>query len=189
MTDNEKVVQALQTQMHSLKTTVDEQTTQIQQLQAGLNDSEQYSRRSNMEVHGLPSSPLENLSSWVGDLAHKLAIPDFHPSSVVAVHRLPTRGNKAPPVLIRFASVRVRDAWMAAKGRLRSLIAEKSVPQLFFNENLTRANSELFWKARTRAKERHFRFVWLKNGRIFAKREEGAPIVRIAQPNDLEKMI
>lgn len=78
---------------------------------------------------------------------------------------------------------------MAARGRLKNLCQTDNDPKLFFNDNLTQANRELFWLTRTRGKESRFRFVWLKNAKIFAKKEEGSPVIRINTVRDLAKLV
>ncbi|XP_064475427.1 uncharacterized protein K02A2.6-like [Ornithodoros turicata] len=48
---------------------------------------------------------------------------------------------------------------------------------------------ELFWKARSKAKESHYRFIWVKNGRIFVRKAEGEMVIRIANAADLENIV
>lgn len=73
----------------------------------------------------------------------------------------------------------------------KSLAALESVtfPRLYFNENLTRTNRELFRFARVRGKEKGFKFIWTGNGKILAKKCEGAPVIRIDKLSDLEKIV
>lgn len=53
-----------------------------------------------------------------------------------------------------------------------------SVPKVFLNENLTRVNRELFWKARSRAGEQNYKCVWVKREKIYARKSEGASLIR-----------
>ncbi|KAM7295532.1 hypothetical protein ISCGN_025032 [Ixodes scapularis] len=64
-TNNAAAINELCSETTSLKTVVTEQSQIIEHLQEELNDSEQYSRLSNIEIHGLPQSPTENLVSVV----------------------------------------------------------------------------------------------------------------------------
>lgn len=186
---NEKEIKSLRAEVGVLKETVSAQALSLQGLQSDLNDLEQYGRRQNMEIHGLPYSPTENLEVALQDMAVKLGIDSFQAVDVVAVHRLPAKRDSAPPVLVRFVSVRAKEPWMAARGRLNSLPGLPSQCRLFFNENLTRANKELFWQARSRGRERGFRFVWVKHGKVFARKGEGSRIIKINYVNDLENIL
>lgn len=183
---NETEVKELRTEVSQLRTTVTENAGCIEQLQAELNDSVQYSRLPNLEIHGMPVTPNENLMNNVAVLATQLELSSFQPSQIISLHRLHGQKGKTPPVLIRFVSAEVRGTWLNARGKLRSLVLNKSVPQLYFNENLTQFNRNLFWQARIRGKEKHFKYVWVRNGKIFAKRTEEAASIRISCVQDLE---
>lgn len=181
-------IKGLKSEACVLTSAVTEQRSEIRRLQAELNDSDQYSRLSNMEIHGLPYKPTENVRDLVDNLASSLNIKDFQPSDIITVHRLPPKkdSNFVPPVIVRFNSVTNKETWMASRGKLRSL---PGFPILYFNENLTRINKELFWKARSRGKEKQYQFVWVKNAKIFAKKKEGSPVIRVNSVSDIDKMV
>lgn len=184
----EKEVKTLQSEVVSLQSAVSDQAATIERLRSDINESEQYSRRSNLEIHGLPCADGENLFTFLTDLARDLDV-GLQPSEVLAVHRLPGKHTAVPPILVRFSSVVVRERLMNTRKKLRSLGRDPSAPKLYFNDNLSRANRELFWMARTRGREMNYQFVWVRNAKIFAKKAEGSPLVRITHFRDLEKMV
>lgn len=186
---NEESIKTMQAEVCTVKVTLEEQSLEISRLKNELNDSEQYSRRSNMELHGLPFTPGEDLRKVMEDLSQKLSLPVIRSSDVLAIHRLPKRRDLAPTVLIKFATIELKNVWMSARARLQTLHDDESQQKLFFNDNLTQTNRELFWMARTKGKESGYRFVWLKNGKIFARKGEGCPALRIGTANDLQKLI
>lgn len=138
-----------------------EQAREIQQLKTNQNDMDQFNRLSNLEVHGIPFSPQENIMDHLTGLAQQINIEGFHPAHIVAAHRLPVKSGAVPPVLIRFSSVSIKEHWMGYRGRLGYLPRDDSHPRVYFNENLTDSNRKLFWMARTRGKEKNFKFVWI----------------------------
>lgn len=186
---NGKAVKALEVEVGSLRETVSVQSSLIERLQTEVNDIEQYSRLPNLEVRGLSYTTGEDLRMVVSDLATKLHLTNHKPSDVLSVHRLPTKQDKTPDIIVRFASVNIKETWMAARGKLRSLYRDGVLPLLFLNDNLTRTNRELFWLARAKGKEKKFKFVWVKSGRIFARKDEGSRLVRISCASDLEKLV
>lgn len=188
-TSNEQTVKSLRTEVETLKENLSAQTSQVQRLQLELNDSEQYSRLPNMEIQGLSFSPNEDLERRLCDLAPKIGLSTFQPSDILAVHRLPAKKDKEPAVIVRFASVKLKEKWMAARNKLRSLRESDDSRHLFFNDNLTRANKELFWKTRTLGKGKGYRFIWVKNGKLFAKKDEGHSLIRVNCEADLEKIV
>lgn len=185
---NVSEIKDLKSEVRVLTSAVTEQRSEIRRLQAELNYSDQYSRLSNMEIHGLPYKPTENVRALVDNLASSLNIKGFQPSDIITVHRLPPKrdSNIAPPVIVRFNSVTDKETWMASRGKLRSL---PGFPILYFNENLTRIKKELFWKARSRGKEKRYQFVWVKNAKVFAKKKEGSPVIRVNSVSDIDKMV
>lgn len=189
VSENAKMIKELQVETAALRATASEQSLTITQLRAEANDVEQYSRLSNMEISGLPLTPNENLLERVGELAGNLGLTDFHASDILAIHRLPSRNNSTPVVLIKFVSVRIRDRWLNTRAKLRSLVQSGGIPKLFFNENLTRANKELFWLARERGRARNYKFVWIRSGKIYAKKLESASLVKITRSTDLDKIV
>lgn len=187
-TANEESVKDLQKDVQDVMAAMDEQSQEISRLKEELNTSQQYSRRCNMEIHGLPYCPGEDLSKITEDLAQKLSISSFKSCDIAAIHRLPQKRDSLSPVLIQFVSVTSKEAWMAARGRLQRLSQSENQTRLFFNDNLTQRNKELFWLARNKGKDLGYKFVWLKNSKIYARKSEGSPVVRINAVKDLEKL-
>lgn len=153
-----------------------------------MNEMEQYSRRKNFEIHGFPSKPKENLQSFLSDLAQQLDVPNFAATQVSAIHRLPSRDNTTPAILVQMCSVEAKEQWLRSRKNLPRLV-QNDFPRLYFNDNLTRVNRELFWLARTKAKEMSFKYVWTRNGKVFARKADGAPLVRINRKLDIERLI
>lgn len=182
------IIKGLQAETCSLKSIVSEQAHEIQHLKTNQNDIEQSNRLSNLEVHGIPFSPQENTIDLLTGLAQRINIEGFHPADIVAAHRLPVKSGAVPPVLIRFSSVSIKEQWMGYRGRLGYLPHDDSDPRIYFNENLTDSNRKLFWMARTRGKEKNFKFVWVRHGKIYAKQSQNSPLLRITDVGALDQI-
>lgn len=189
MSANDRELRETVTEVISMKEKLENQATEIELLKSEVNRQEQYSRLQNLEIHGIPVQPNENLTSCAAELAHQLKIKNFDTSSILAIHRLPARNDKVPTVIIRFASVAQKNEWMSHRGELRALNQSGSGPRLFFNENLTASNRELFWLTRRKGKEKNYRFVWTKDGTVFAKKDANSPLIRVLRVDDLSKLI
>lgn len=175
-------------EMQALKRTLQVQSKQLEQLLHEQNEAEQYSRKGNMEIHGFPMAVNENLSEWIVQLAEMLKVPKFSAGDIVAIHRLPAKQGFIPAVLVRFASVAIKETWFGLRGKLRQLYESDALPRLFFNENLTRTNRRLFSLARVAAKANNYKFVWVKGGKIFVKKFEDAPLIRVNSEADIGKI-
>lgn len=186
---HEKAVKELQAVTKALRSLISDQALEIQQLRAVQNDADQSNRTSNLEIHGIPFQPSENLGGILTNLAGQLSIEGFQPAHVEKAHRLPARRDAVPPILVRFSSSPLKERWMMRRGRLSSIPSGDSQPRIYFNDNLTDYNKKLFWMARTRGKEKGYKFVWVRHGHIFAKKCEGSTLLRIMNVFDLEQIV
>lgn len=146
-----------------------------------MDNAEQYSRRNNIEIHGVKQVANENLTHIIESIAVKLDLPPPKDQSVEAVHRLHSKEGKTAPILVRFSERNTRDMWIKKRVTLRS-------EGIYINENLTKLLKSLFWSTRTRAKEKQYKFVWVRNGKIFVRQKEGASVIRVESEKDLSKI-
>lgn len=155
----------------------------VQQLRISVNNLEQYSRRQNLEIHGLPRKEHENLLHTVNELAAKLELPELAESDVEGMHRLPARADKIPVVLIRFNSRATKEKWIKKNSSLRE---RQSSIRLF--DNLTAANKKLLWLTKAEAQEKDYQFTWQKDGSVFVRRRQGDRAIKIENEDDLQKI-
>ncbi|KAH9364797.1 hypothetical protein HPB48_012730 [Haemaphysalis longicornis] len=95
----------LQGEVHALKATISGQAEELSSLRKELNNVEQYSRRQNLEIHGLPQRKGEQHFPILSDMAQKLE------SDMEAIHRLPANRDRPPVLLVRFASMALKEMW------------------------------------------------------------------------------
>ncbi|KAH9377341.1 hypothetical protein HPB48_023008 [Haemaphysalis longicornis] len=175
-------------EIDALKKSVFEQAMQIQRQQEYQNESEQYNRRTNLEIHGLPFEQDEDLKDELSKLAVALKLPNFSPSDVLAIHRLPSKHDTVHVILVRFTSLSVKESWSAARGKLRHSHQSGALPKLLFKDNLTKFNRYLFWHARTAAKDKGYLFACGKTGKIYVNKNEDALLFRISKLSDIDKI-
>lgn len=181
-------MKSLESKVQILETTVSQQAEELQFLHSTLNDNEQYSRLCNLEIQGLPMCPGEDLTAVICDLAGKLGI-QHNEADVEAIHRLPAKRDVIPVVIVRFASLAIKEKWMSCRKLTRALAEQKVIPLIFLNDNLTSRNKRLFWEARQRGKEKNYKYVWVRHGKIFAKKSETASPLHIYSSSDLDRLI
>jgi hypothetical protein len=102
-------------------------------------------------------------------------------------------GARPRPIVVRLACRDQRDALLrAARVRRRVTVpasneSSTSVQprQFYINERLTRRNRQLFLRAREAAKRLNWKFVWSRDGKIFARHEHGGERYRLRSEGDL----
>lgn len=179
---HDKQIEALQKTVDTLEVANNKQT--IAELRTELNALNQYSRKQNMEIHGLPETEREDLMEKVNELARRLDLPVLTKDDVDGLHRIPLRSDKTPVVLIRFCKQSTKALWIAKRSTLKQCIKDVK-----FFDNLTAQNKRLLWLAKTKAAEAHYRFVWTKEGKIFARKEPSTRAININNESDLDKII
>uniref|UniRef100_A0A147BAN2 Putative crack-1 is transposable element n=1 Tax=Ixodes ricinus TaxID=34613 RepID=A0A147BAN2_IXORI len=171
----------LNKKMSKTESEMSKQEMEIRELKTTVDNMEQYSRRKNVEIHGIQKEENENLLEMIQCLANKLQLPVPATEDVEAVHRLSAREGKIPPIIVRFNERSARDQWLTKRVALRQ-------EKIFINENLTKSVRELLWSARQWAKEKNYKFVWVKNGKIFVRQSEHRAVIRINRQEDLLKI-
>ena len=75
----------------------------IYNIEVNLNDQQQRSRRTNIEIHGIPDNINDNNleSVCIGVINQCVQVP-FHQGEIDACHRLPSRNGGSKPVILRF---------------------------------------------------------------------------------------
>ena len=155
---------------------------------------EQYGRRQNLEIVGIPVQDGENTNAIVIEVA-KLLDVSLTPEQISTSHRLPAKNpeNLSPPIIARFTNRDVRNKIYANRKATRTAsLVNFSVPRtekVYVNENLTRPRKKLFWLTKQKAKKIGFKYFWTTNGNIFVKQTDQAEVIAIKNEKDLDLMV
>ncbi|XP_064486003.1 uncharacterized protein LOC135398533 [Ornithodoros turicata] len=163
------------------------QLSALESVKRDLNDLEQYGRRNNLEIHGIPYAPNESLLDKLSEVAAVLNVPQPDTNSIEAIHRLPFTPGKIPAVIVRFTNRSICERWLANRSKLRTHKIHNQ--NIYVNENLTASNRKLFYDARMRAKDLHYKFVWHKYGAIYVRKDESAKPIRVSSTVDLNNLV
>lgn len=156
-------------------------TADIAQLKRDVHELEWRSRRSNLEIHGLAETPEEDLLVKLNELATQLLVPPITRSEIAALHRLPSKPDKIPGVIVRFVSQNLRDSWLAARQELK-----KQKSDVYICENMTRFSRKLLAATKEWAKTSGYEYTWHSNGKVLVRRKSGDRAVVIRCEDDLD---
>lgn len=188
------LVNELQKENIQLKTTVKE-------LNGKVNLLEQHARSCNLEIQCLPEHRGENLVSTVTNLGRVIScgITDANIHNVTRIAKQNPNSARAKSIIVQFNSPRVRDEFLAASikfnksnpdNKLNSHILGIGGPKqnVYIMEHLSPANKSLHAAARIKAKEKTYKFVWIRNGKIFMRKTENSEYKYIKDHDTLEKL-
>ena len=159
-----------------------------------VDELEQYGRRQNLEIVGVPEKEDENTNAIVLEVAKMLDV-DIMSSHISTSHRLPkktaiNRNNSgSSPIIVRFTSRDIRNQIYANRKKARFVdlknFSVSDTKNIFVNENLTPTRKQLFWKTKQEVKNNSWKYIWTHNGNVFVKKDDNASITAIKNELDL----
>lgn len=171
-------VKDLQTENASLR-------SENQVLVSKINQLEQFARGSNIEIQCIPEKNNENVISIVENISQVIncEIRNEHILSCSRIAKLNPKSPRPRSIVVQFSSPRIRDTFLAASIKFNKtnlnnklntshigLSGEKS--PIFVVEHLSASNKALHAAARAAAKEKGYMFVWVRNGKIYMRKNE-----------------
>lgn len=187
------------------KQTVSRQQKEIEQLRlsnqdlsARLRQMDQLSRSSNIEIQCVPENKNENLLTVIKQLGHTINCTvnegDIHYASRIAKHD--SNSSRPRSILVKFSSPRIRDNILACSVRFNrdnkndrlnsahlGFGGEKK--PIYVSEHLTPENKNLHAATRRKAKELHYKYVWVRDGKIFIRKSDETKYIVVRDVNML----
>ncbi|XP_041477317.1 uncharacterized protein LOC121425355 [Lytechinus variegatus] len=159
-----------------------------------LNELDQYHRRVNLEVAGVPERQGEVPERIVLNIAKHIS-PELAASDFDVVHRLGSKrqaDNKARPIIVRFTTRRARNIMYDGRRKLKTLstkdLGYNSDGKIYLNENLIASTKELMKDVNKARRDAGYKFLWTQNGRIYVRKDEKCQPIIIHSREDFSKL-
>lgn len=167
-----------------------------------LSNMEQHMRECNVEINGVPEHRTENLNITVEQIAKYVGC-DVNKDDIVHVIRTSklNKDNKDRPrtIVARLRTRSTRDGLLAAvfnynkrspKDKLSThhLGISGDRQPVFVSEHLSPNNKSLHAATRIKAREVGYKFVWVRDGRIYTRKHESASALQIRNMDSLKLM-
>ena len=156
----------------------------IYNLEINVNNLDQYSRRSNIEISKIPEKIKQNeLELYVLNIFASIGIK-LSSYDIVAVHRLGKyHPDKTRNVIVRF--INRKNAYKCLRNSKE--LAKTIYKKLFISENLCPSNRKIFNYLYKRKKDSKINKVWTFNGSVFMKLSEDGDVHLIYHYDELEE--
>lgn len=145
-----------QTGMDVLKT---ENATLKKQCNLKVDFLEQYSRRNNIRIFGIPENGKESVELLVMDMISTKLGLNMPPDYIERCHRVGKNTNKPRPIIVKFLSHKYKNAVFSAKSKLKET-------RILIKEDLTKLR---FDAMKSLTVTYGFKNVWTYDGGIFYK--------------------
>ena len=163
----------------SLRNTVSELTSRV-------NLIEQHARQQNLEINGIPESKAENLVKTVQQVGNVVScsIKEDDILSVVRVRKLDPESTNPRAVVVKLRSMLLRDTILTSVMNFNKVNPDKKLntqhlgygslaKPVFVSEHLSPLNKKIHAAARRVAKEKGYKYVWVRDGKILIRKEDG----------------
>lgn len=163
----------------------------VNALEAEADKCEQYSRRPNLRIHGIPEADKENTNDLViAVIKDKMGLMNIGVTQLERSHRLGPKTDKQGhrrkrPIIVRFKSESTRDEVFRARTQLKEHNKQKSENPIFINEDLTAKRAALAFQTRTLKRKKLISDCWTFAGRVLVKTNAGL-IKEIHTEKDLD---
>lgn len=190
-----KLIDNIKSEMDSLRTTTTSLSSRIAQM-------DQQSRSSIVEIQCVPENRQENLINTVVQLGKVIKCP-VTDAQIDYCARLPKMNNSSPrprSILVKFNSPRLRDEFLSATNRFNKKNQDDKLNSshigiggvkksaIYVVEHLTLENKALHAAARIKARELKYKFVWVRDGRIFMRKNEESNFVHVKNIDLLNRL-
>ena len=167
---------------------------QVDDVSRQVNDLDQYHRRINLEISGVPEKKEEEPEKIALQVAQKIN-PSITANDIDIAHRIGARkeGDHRRPrsIIVRFNNRRSRNTVYDERRKLKNVTIQdlgfQGQDRIFVNENLTGAARELLGEV-NKTRSAGYRFLWTYNGKIYVKKNEAAFPIIIHGKEDMCKL-
>lgn len=174
---------------------------EINRLNTRFTEIDKISRNCNIELQAIPERRNENVLAMLKKLCEVVGAPldDGHINACRRVAKLNNASNRPRNIVVTFSTPRIRDLVLSAAHRynkthvghgLRS--SDLDIPgepcRIFITEHLSPEQKTLHAATRKAAKERNYKYVWVKYGQIYVRRDDSAGATLIRNLESLDRL-
>ncbi|KAG8316210.1 hypothetical protein J6590_108730 [Homalodisca vitripennis] len=166
---------------------------ELTELRERTRELEQYSRRNNIEISGVPMTDGERMEAVVKDVGAALGL-QVEPAEVAAAHRVPSfKRGREQSIIVQFNNRARRDQWIAKYREKRQLTAKEINPafpssRVFVNDHLSPANKQFYARVKQRCRDVGYSFAWCRDAKFFVKKSPDDRLMKISTLADIEKI-
>ncbi|WAQ95160.1 TSP2-like protein [Mya arenaria] len=166
----------------------------VSELESRVDHSEQYSRRNGLRISGIKEAAGEVTDdiviSMVSDLGGSISLDEIDRSHRVGKRYVPgssqgsdrsARTIRPRDIIVKFTSYRSRQKLFNIRANAKG---KELYNKVFINEDLSRARSNVFFKARLLARKGQIQSAWTSDGTILL-RDNDMNVHRVTKANDL----
>lgn len=161
----------------------------IKSLEIRLAEVEQKTREDTLEFAGIPEKEGEQPAETIKRVAGVTGV-DLKVDDILDIKKIPDRRPGVPSKLhVRFTNLQKRRQILLNKKHLTSTTTlGNGYQKIYISEILGAYYKDLLWRAKTKAKEMGYKYVWYKECKVMVKKNESDRVTYIKHSDDLKKI-
>ncbi|XP_046677509.1 uncharacterized protein LOC124365561 [Homalodisca vitripennis] len=155
---------------------------------------EQATRENVVEIYVVPFNAKGNLIDILSQISQVIGF-DFNRDMIDHCYRFGAVSGRSGAIVAKFVRKLGMEGFLEKRRQKRNVssrdlgyMAGESTP-VYVNESLTKAKRLLLNAARQVKADKHYTFLWVKNGRIFMRKNQGERYLIINCEADLQRII
>ncbi|XP_026313609.1 uncharacterized protein LOC113225508 [Hyposmocoma kahamanoa] len=190
--DNYKTIKSDTTHLSTTVTTLTER----------LNNLEQHLRETNLEIQGVPQRKDENIVEVIKKVADVVSfrLDDRDILNCTRVASMNKDSKRPRAIVVKLCSTRRRDEFYSAVVRYNKAHSNSKLSSLslgfggdpsiiYISEHLSPVNKALHYATRIKVKELSYKFLWVRNGRIFVRKDEVSRFIHVKNQQTLDSLV
>uniref|UniRef100_A0A0A9WBZ4 Histone-lysine N-methyltransferase MLL2 n=1 Tax=Lygus hesperus TaxID=30085 RepID=A0A0A9WBZ4_LYGHE len=187
-------MESMKEKVSKLEKDLSKRDNEVEALTARVNELEYNNRKTHVEINGVPETQNEDCKAIMID-TYKILLPETTINIVSACRVGAQRSKKNRPIVAVLEDEDQCKLLIETARKKKNLVASSLVSTwpkepIYVGEHLTWYSKDLLYKAKKIAKEKNYKYAWVKNYMIYVKKDENQkqPIM-IKTAKDLEKII
>nr|XP_034832174.1 uncharacterized protein LOC117988984 [Maniola hyperantus] len=185
----------LKSDVSTLRERISVSEDQILELRSQFGRQQQQARMNNLEIVGLPQTSSESPVDLVVKIAEYAGV-ELNRGDIDFAHRVQPQkpiAGRPKAIVVKLVDRLCKDKILSGLKRKKGICTRDigiggTEKKFFVNEHLTPENKQLLKSTKNLAKEKAYKFVWVRNCNIFLRKNEEAPALHVRLEKDLAKI-
>lgn len=159
-------------------------------------DMQQYSRRDNIEIVGVPYKQRENLHDIAAKIASFYNISSYRSSDISIIHRLQdSKRTGKPNIVMKFVRREAKEKWITTARMSKTQLTAADLNEgwtmdhIYMNDHLTYYNKGLLSQLRGMLREKKIARVWTRDCRLLVRVKEDSPTRQVRTTEDVHQLL
>lgn len=190
--ETKRAVKVLDEQVKKQQRDLAAKEGKIAELNIEIQRLNQYSRKENVELHGVEMADGETEKTLYDKViaGFKKVGMEIPKTEISIAHRLPDRKSPGkPPIIVRLKDRKVRNTLLTlSRASCKGLPPTQRNQKVRVMENISPYYKKLLYDAKTWCLQNQYEFSWFANGKVLVKAGKNSKTVKIDSVNDLESL-